>query len=269
MKYLFICVHPDDLEFNCSNLMRYLTQKGKSVSILCLTKGEFGIFDEKWKGPQLARIREHELIKAAEVNGIPPKQIHFDDIIDGFVRFDPEHIEKVISWINQLQSDIIFAPEPFFTYYWHSDHINCGRIAYSIFKHQQQRLESPLRSLFFYTSLKSNFSWPFQDPSHAYRSLSHHRSQWWLLKWMRLFYPLEKRSFQMKKLRKWKYVERYRRVLLHGKEPQPGRILKTILGKMSNSHSVNPPNQHYTVPDLESPFGQEILRLRRKYHYED
>lgn len=269
MKYLFICVHPDDLEFNCSNLMWYLTQKGKSVSILSLTKGEFGIFDPKWKGPQLARIREKELIKAAAVNGIVPENIYFDNIIDGFVRFDRNHIDKILSWINQLQPDIIFAPEPYYTYYWHTDHVNCGRIAFYLFKHLQHHLRHPLSSLFFYTTMKTNFNWPFKDPQHAYKALFQHKSQWWLLKRMSLFYPIEKRNFTFRKLGKWKFVERYRRIFRYGKEPKAGRFLKTILGIISHLHLVNPPEQHFVLPNWDSPFGQEILHLRRKYRFQD
>ncbi|UYP48761.1 hypothetical protein NEF87_005046 [Candidatus Lokiarchaeum ossiferum] len=269
MKYLFICVHPDDLEFNCSNLMWYLSQKEKSVHILSLTKGEFGIFDPKWKGPQLGYIRQHELIKAATVNGIDPEHIHFDDIIDGFVQFNRAHIEKLLLWINKIQPDIILAPEPYFTYYWHSDHINCGRMAFYIYKNLQHSLKHPIKSLLFYTTFKPNFVWPFKDPQHAFKSLYLHKSQWWLLKRMGMFYPIEKRNLNFKKIGRWKFVERYRRVLLHKKEPKANRILKTILGIISNLHLVNPPQKHFVVPNWDTSFGQKILRLREKYGFQD
>jgi len=67
IKYLFICAHPDDLAFNCANLLHHLSQSGRNVEILSLTTGEFGIFEDQWKGPRLERIRKDELLKAAKI----------------------------------------------------------------------------------------------------------------------------------------------------------------------------------------------------------
>ncbi|MHA1674614.1 MAG: PIG-L deacetylase family protein [Promethearchaeota archaeon] len=263
MKYLFICVHPDDLEFNCSNLINYLTSTDNSVEILSLTQGEFGIFLDQWKGPRLAKIRKKELINAAAVNGVSAENIHFGDIIDGFVKYNSEALGYLLKWLNKLQPDIIFAPEPYYTYYWHSDHINCGRLAYYIFKNKQDFLKNPLKALYFYTSFKPTIWWPFQHTSHALNSLSFHRSQWWLLKRAFLYYPIEKFNFpNRRRIGNWKFAERYRRVYRKGKNPAINFIWKVILGKISRSQLTNFPRSHYTVLDTSTPFGQKIAQLR-------
>ena len=268
MKFLFICVHPDDLEFNCSNLINYLTSTDNSVDILSLTQGEFGIFLDQWKGSRLATIRKKELINAAAINGVSAENIHFGDIIDGFVMFNSEHVVYLLERLNQLKPDIIFAPEPYYTYYWHSDHINCGRLADYIFKKKQSLLNNTLKALYFYTTAKPTLWWPFQSTSHALKSLSFHRSQWWLLKWANLFYPIEKFNLPYRRKRgNWKFAERYRRVSRKGKNPNINFIWKVILGKICQAHIVNPPKSHYTLLDPSTPFGQHITRLRRKYGY--
>lgn len=268
-KYLFVCVHPDDLEFNCANLMHYLVKQGKEVHILSLTKGEFGIFEESWKGPRLGEIRIRELEKAAEVNGIPANRVHFGDIVDGFVRFTRENVNGVMKWLDVVQPDVVFAPEAYFTYYWHPDHINCGRLLYYIARWKNSTLKHPLRSLYFYTSSKANFIWPFQDVKHGGKALYQHQSQWWILKWNKVFYPLEKRNFRKRQIGSWKYTERYRRISLLGKEPKAGILARGLLGLISGLNVINPPDSHFKVPDTLSEFGQKVAHLRDKYKFKD
>ncbi|MHA1674031.1 MAG: PIG-L family deacetylase, partial [Promethearchaeota archaeon] len=138
-KYLFISAHPDDLEFSCANLIRHLAQKGHDVKILCLTKGEFGIFQQEWIGPRLARIRESELLRAAKINAITPDKIFFGEFIDGFLKFNAESVTTLIEWLNRFQPDIVFAPEALYAYYWQVDHIHCGRILHHIYVSCQDR----------------------------------------------------------------------------------------------------------------------------------
>jgi len=269
MKYLFICAHPDDLEFNCGNLMYYLTQQNKDVEILSLSRGEFGIFEPNWKGPRLAKIRTQELKKAAKVNGIDNEQVHFGNIVDGFIRFTKENIDLVISWINKLNPDIIFAPEPYFTYSWHEDHISCGKLLYYIFTKLQNQLNKKIRSLYYYTTFKSNFSWPFNNAEHSYKALFEHKSQMWLLKRSKLFYPLEKHNFKKRKLGNWKMVEGYRRISLYDNQPKANILTRGILGLISNFHIINPPDSHFILPDMNSDFGQKVRRLRARYKFKE
>ena len=269
MKYLFICAHPDDLEFSCGNLIHYLAQHGKNIDILCLTKGEFGILEPNWKGPRLAKIRVQELRRAAKINGIDSNHVYTGDIIDGFIRFTKDNLKMMIEWINQLKPDIVFAPEAYYTYYWHVDHISIGKLLYYIFTKLRNKLNNPIQTLYFYTTAKGTFSWPFNNTEQCYKAIFAHESQWWLLKWTKLFYPLEKHNFKKRKLGNWKMLENYRRVKNSGKEPKTSIFFRAILGLIRHRHIINPPESHFILPDMNSPFGLEVKDLRKKYYFKD
>jgi LmbE family N-acetylglucosaminyl deacetylase len=268
MKYLFICAHPDDLEFSCANLIQYLTSRCKNVEILCLTKGEFGIHDDEWIGPRLARIRVRELEKAAQINGISSEHIHYADMIDGFVKFTKENILILKKWLHHLQPDIIFASEPYFAYYWQVDHINCGKLAYYTFSKYFDRFIPQIRSLFFYNTVNPNFYWPFNDSTKGKSSLQAHKSQWWFLKWIMLFYSLDKINTYPRTLGNWKYIEKYRRISLKKKENLTNLIFRGILGLISHLRPFNPTAARYKVDQNNSPFAKKVRQLR-KVHYSD
>jgi len=269
MIYLFVCVHPDDLEFNCANLIHHLVLNNNEVHILSLTKGEFGIFDPKWKGPRLSKIRVKELIKASNISGIAENRVHFGDIIDGFVRFDRININHALNHINKIRPDIIFSPEAYYTYYWHPDHINCGRICFYLAKLHPNMLEKPIIGLYFYTTSRPNFFWPFDSTSHATNVLYQHQSQWWVLKWNKLFYPIEKHNRNKRLLGSWNYVEKYRKVPLHTPEPRSNLIERAIIGLISKLNIINPPDSHFKANNSTSAFGKEVERLRKIYHFKD
>jgi len=269
-RFLFLCVHPDDLEFNCSVLMHHLAEKGYSIEILCLTKGEFGIFEEEWKGPRLAKIREQELKDAAKINSISPDHVHFGDIIDGFVKFDKETIQKVGKYINKLKPDIIFAPEAYFTYYWHPDHINCGRMAYYLYKVKPELLDKKIESLYFYTTMMPNFLWPSNDLERTNKAFFQHQSQWWLLKWNSLFNPFDKFNVFWNRIGRWKYAERYRRIYKDKKEPEPTLLARALLTTIYQLNVINPPEEHFKVPRLKgTDFYEKVMELREKYDFDD
>ncbi len=292
MNFLFVSAHPDDLEFSCANLIRYLAQKGHEVRILCLTKGEFGIFDQNWIGPRLARIRVQELHKAAKINAIPPEKIFFGEFIDGFLKFTSESVNKIISWLNRLQPDIIFAPEAFYAYYFQTDHINCGKIMYYIFHSCQDRLLKPIQNLYFYNTLNPNFWWPFNDLTLGKQSFLQHRSQWWFIRWIMLFYSIDKVNFWWKQLGPWKYAERYRRIsknlkvhyntteistdntLIKTKNGDSmnssigSMIFNRILSLISHLPAFNPTRERYKVKQVSSEFAQKVEKLCDRFYPE-
>jgi len=266
MKYLFICAHPDDLEFSCANLLRYLTSHGKDVEILCLTKGEFGIHDDRWVGPRLARIRVHELEKAAQIHGISRDHIHYANLIDGFVKFTQENVSILKEWLHLLQPDIIFASEPCYAYYWQVDHINCGRLAYYTFFTYFSEFTPKIRSLYFYNTIHPNFYWPFNDNTRGKTSLQAHQSQWWFLRWLIGLYSLEKFNLYSRALGNWKYAEKYRRISLKNPNSPSNPFVRGILGLISHLRPFNPTAERYHVDQNDSPFAQKVRKLR-EIHY--
>lgn len=279
MKFLFVSAHPDDLEFSCANLMRSLVQMGHEVQILCLTKGEFGIYDQDWIGPRLARIRVWELKKAAKINQIPINNIYFGDFIDGFLKFSSEQISTVIEWLNKLRPNVVFAPEAYYAYYWQVDHINCGKILYYIYRSGQKRLKTPISGLYFYNTLKPNFWWPSNDIKRGKKAFYQHQSQMWFIKWILLFYSLDKINLWRKKLGSWKYAERYRKIeqnsSRHNQKKKKNThisfqdlLLERILGNFSKLPPFNPTRKRYYVEQKTSEFAKKVELLSDKFYPE-
>ncbi len=270
MKYLFVCAHPDDLEFGCANLVQYLTDKGQPVDVLCLTKGEFGIYDDAWIGPRLGELRVKELYRSTASIGVERKNIYFGDLIDGFVKFTRENVEYLRMWINRLQPDIIFAPEGYYAYYYQKDHINAGRLSYHVAAHNNDLLEHRVRALYYYNSAKPNFYWPFSDSTMGKAAFGQHRSQWWFIKWIMLFYPFEKFNYNKRVTGNWKYTEKYRRIPLHSPPEKPGLVTKSFIHAIANLKPFNPGKKRYRVPGSEtnSHFAEEVDRLILKHYAE-
>ncbi len=266
MKYLFVSAHPDDLEFGCANLISHLTQRGKHVEVLCLTKGEFGIFEENWIGPRLGELRVKELYRATKILGIPREKIFFGGFIDGFVKFTSEHLDAVKKWINQLQPDIIFTPEPYFGYYWQHDHINCGRLLYYLSCNHHGDLIHPIFALYFYNTLKPNFFWPFNDLSRGKRAFLQHQSQWWFIKWILLVYSLEKFNFHRRLIGTWRYSERYRRISLNTQHLPANLVFRIMIRLISSLKPFNPDQSRYKTPNTDLEFSQKVQMLIQKYY---
>ena len=126
-KIIFFQAHPDDLEFSCGHLMHYLAAKeAHSIRIASMTKGEFGLPGaeyDKFKGEFLGKVRMRELINAQKLHEIPEENIDWFGYIDGFVELNMEFINKIIEYLNKEKPNLIFAPEPIYTYYFHKDHL--------------------------------------------------------------------------------------------------------------------------------------------------
>ncbi len=159
-KILFVEPYPDDLELNCGHIIHYLATQSphtNTIKIVSITKGEFGLPGpqyDKFKGNFLAKVRVKELIAAESLHGIPLENIEFFGYVDGLVPFNREIINKMLDYLQRERPDVIFAPEPIYTYYPHNDHVRAGKIVYYIIAHH---LLDYIPRLFFYSSLGSNF----------------------------------------------------------------------------------------------------------------
>ncbi|MHA1270348.1 MAG: PIG-L family deacetylase [Candidatus Helarchaeota archaeon] len=172
MKILFICAHPDDLEL-CVGEFIYRINKSHQVVIISATRGEWGTVNKRLKGRWLAKIRERELKEAARVNGISSRQVQFFNYIDGQLHFKEPIISEIESYIMRNKFDIIFAPEYFFTYYFHSDHTNLGKIILiTILKN----IRNYRPRLFFYHSIYNNVYLKV-DMKRTHRAVMKHRTQ--------------------------------------------------------------------------------------------
>ncbi|MHA1264549.1 MAG: PIG-L deacetylase family protein [Candidatus Helarchaeota archaeon] len=177
MRFLFICAHPDDLEFNISNLMITIAQVPSHITkILCMTKGEYGTLNDSLKGEKLGKIRQKELLQAAKMEGI--QDVEFLNFLDAHVEINGDTIQTIREAIEAFKPDVIFAPEGLYSYYPHDDHLNTGIIVYNIIKGIKP-IERPI--LYTYHSYINTHYFPMRNLRLQNRALLTHKSQYWLL----------------------------------------------------------------------------------------
>ena len=227
-KIVFFQAHPDDLEFYCFHLLYYLCQtseKGYEIKVGSLSRGEYGWpkHAEHFKGDRLGKLRTQELYKAMKTYGITPKQIHFFEIIDGYVNFNKQIVNIVKDYLAKEKPDIIFVCEARNTYYRHPDHMNIGKVIYYIL---DKNLIDFRPKLYFYGSIGSNFQWPVkeEDIPLAYSTMYMHKSQAHIWKGTKMLYRILLRVYGSR-VKGWKFAEGYRRVY-YGKESQKNKKLK-------------------------------------------
>jgi len=74
-KILFLCAHPDDLEYFIPNIIIEAVNRDFAVTVASMTKGEYGTLTLSLAGEKLGKIREIELKNAAKINGV--KDVRF------------------------------------------------------------------------------------------------------------------------------------------------------------------------------------------------
>lgn len=97
---LAIGAHPDDVELSCGGTLAKEIAAGKKIAILDLTRGELGTRGN-------AEIRLKEATKAAEILGVSAR--YNLDFADGFFKNNREHQEKIITYIRDLQPDMVLC----------------------------------------------------------------------------------------------------------------------------------------------------------------
>ena len=107
---LAILAHPDDPEFFCGATLARWTSLGHTVHYCLLTRGDKGVRDEIIEPEDLARIREGEQRRAADVLGV--SDILFLDYEDGYVVSNLETRKAVVRVIRQFRPDIIVCCDP-------------------------------------------------------------------------------------------------------------------------------------------------------------
>ncbi len=218
MRYVFFQAHPDDLELNCAHLMHHLARSGHDVRIASVTLGEWGLPGSRYdrlKGTSLARIRKEELSRAAAIHGIPAEKIDYLGYVDGFVRMNKRFVSHIASYLQELKPDVIVGPEPFYTWYYHMDHLNTGRAIYRVMKDGLADASAPV---YFYTSMVPNAYFPVSssDLDLTNRLIECHKTQFWLLKWMKYLVVPTELSAGLR-VDGWTYAEPYRRVVFDDK----------------------------------------------------
>lgn len=103
LDVLFFAAHPDDVELGCAGTILKMTQEGKKVGIIDLTRGELGS-----RGTPEGRMEE--ALDAGNVMGLSAR--HNLGFRDGFFPDDEAHRLAVIIMIRKYRPDVVIANAP-------------------------------------------------------------------------------------------------------------------------------------------------------------
>ncbi len=117
-RILAIGAHPDDIEFGCGAVLLDAAEKGASIDLVVLSKGEAGTHGNR-------SVREDEALKAAEMIGA---QVQFPSTAgDTRLRSDLEITLMAAKTIRRCKPDIVLAPSGHLNQ--HPDHRETSIIA--------------------------------------------------------------------------------------------------------------------------------------------
>lgn len=105
-RLLVFAPHPDDDVIGCGGTIALNTAQGNHAAIVYLTSGEAGSLDRRPE--ELAALREDEAAKGAALLGV--SDLTFLHQPDGYIAWNRELLENLISIIRSQQPDLIFLP---------------------------------------------------------------------------------------------------------------------------------------------------------------
>lgn len=128
-SFLFIGPHPDDIEIGAGATVAKLVRLGKKVTYLICTDGRYGKenIGRDISCEELAYLRKKESIEAAKSLGV--EDVRFLDLSDGNQYDVKDLTRKMAMVINEVQPEVLFAPDPDTGAECHADHLNVGRAA--------------------------------------------------------------------------------------------------------------------------------------------
>lgn len=124
-RVLTIGAHPDDAEFGAGGTLAKWAAAGCEISMLIVTDGSKGSWDEDQDPDELIAARRAEQIEAAKALGATG-EIVFGDFVDGELQNDRE-LQRLISlWVRRLEPDVVLTFDPWKKYMLHPDHRAIG-----------------------------------------------------------------------------------------------------------------------------------------------
>ena len=154
-KLLAVFAHPDDEAFGPGGTLAKYASTGVEINLLCATRGEAGLWDEKSrletltaqagrnlkleKEAKIHHVREEELLKSAAILGI--KKVEFLDYIDGTLSNSIYHeiAGKIIKKIKEFQPQVLLTTERLGVS-GHLDHIAISMITTYSYLHCQYKV---------------------------------------------------------------------------------------------------------------------------------
>lgn len=143
-KLLAVFAHPDDEAFGPGGTIAKYAAEGTEIHLLCATRGEAGLWDEKSKletrnsnlekDMKIHDVREKELLKSAKILGI--KKVEFLDYVDGTLSNSIYHklADRIIQKIDAFKPQVVLTTDRLGTS-GHLDHIAVSMITTYAYLH--------------------------------------------------------------------------------------------------------------------------------------
>jgi LmbE family N-acetylglucosaminyl deacetylase len=126
-RALCLVAHPDDIEFYCAGTVMLMTSHGTLVDFVIATSGDKGARTAAKSSAQVARVREREQQKAAEILGV--HNVRFLRHADAELVDDLALREELVREIRTTRPDVLLSFDPNVPYRFHPDHRAVGRVA--------------------------------------------------------------------------------------------------------------------------------------------
>ncbi len=128
-RAMFVCAHPDDLEFGIAGTAAKWAANGCEVTYVVITDGNAGSHEEGMTRERIAEIRREEQRVAAAICGV--QNVIFLGYDDGFLQPTLELRKKLVRLVRQYRPNVVGAMDPtnFFPsdeYINHPDHRAAG-----------------------------------------------------------------------------------------------------------------------------------------------
>jgi LmbE family N-acetylglucosaminyl deacetylase len=123
-RVLAIGAHPDDIEFGCGGTIAKWAAEGTDVTMVVVTDGSKGTWDEHMPPEVLVAVRKDEQLAAAHVLGAG-HVIHLDQP-DGELQYSMALRAEMCRQIRLAQPDVLISHDPWQRYQLHPDHRATG-----------------------------------------------------------------------------------------------------------------------------------------------
>ncbi|MBI2595755.1 PIG-L family deacetylase [Candidatus Daviesbacteria bacterium] len=191
---LFVCAHPDDLEFCFGGTVAKWAGEGASIYYLILTDGSKGCEDPQLDPTELIKTRQREQDEAAKILGV--KKVIFLDHVDGELENNPKLRKQIVRVIRKIKPDIVVTMDPTFVYdekygiINHPDHRVAGQTTLdSVYPFARNHRAFPelldegltphhVSDILLFNSLRMNFFVDIEDTlAKKLKALNCHKSQ--------------------------------------------------------------------------------------------
>ncbi len=127
-RALVVGAHPDDADFGAGGLVALWASQGCEVTVVCVTDGQSGGFDEDVPREDVPGIRQQEQRDAAKALGVT--DVRFLGRLDGWVEVDRSLRLDLARIVREVRPEAVVTHSPDrnyrFVYLYHPDHLATG-----------------------------------------------------------------------------------------------------------------------------------------------